>query len=606
MLLLVGGLLAAQALQPAKEGQDKKAGGGDLKIFFSPEAANPTIRTSDLGLRPNLAQQVYLYIRNSGPKETAAPVTVELRAGGKAIATWTSKQAIPKESEAVKVSFSEKPPQPGEKPPELAPVAGPLEAVVLVGGAESDRAPVHFARPDEFVAIKSFQFDGATNILVAQLEANPQRPFIGPPARVELVLRSDRIPALVPGQKKVGSYAGSLSAKEPVKLFASRLQFRPGADRNGLVYLTVDGYQRAFTFRATFSAEGRSDLVRITQPILRLETTGLAKAGGPSQVGLEMDNTASSTAQLGLYRDSSSNADLEGPLELYPSERDIRILVSPLGPNGAILFRTEVSDWQSKLQTADIFGDRVLRLELINKSKDREDFIDSGKPIKLDSQGNYETTKEIVRGLRIDGSPPEDVDFLDFPKQIVRGADLPVKATGVDPESGIAKVVFFLGKEQDDGKIPPTAPKVELKPASKDQKEFEAKLQAPTDKKGTFDVSVAFINGVGMQTIRTVQIELIDAKAGGGGATITGKVVFGDNAIPGQEVLLRDPQGNVKDTTKAGTEGAARGVFTFKNVAPGTYQLVAINGALRASGQAAVQVGAGEDKKLTEPITLRR
>jgi hypothetical protein len=596
-ILGLSGWSVGQPAQPAKA----QAAGVEAKLFFSPDAQGAKIGPSELGLRPNLAQQAYLYIQNLSTKQITP--SVELRVAGKVLTTWTSKEAIKPNSDPVRINFVEKPPQPGEKPPELVLAAGPIEAVAVAqGAAVSEPAKVIVVRPDEYVDEPSLEYNAKTNILRATIRAKAI--FTGPPARVELVLLPDRIPALIPGQKKIGSFAGYLTAKESLTLFAQDAQFRPGVDPSGLVYLTIDGYERAFTYYATFTGSPTSTPQRINTTIMRLNTTGLAPSGAPSKVGLEVDNLeAGTTVQLGLYR-TPSFTEVEGELEEHIQERDKRILFSPLGPNGALLFRTEVRDWPTNLQTADVFGKRLLRLRSLDKAAEEAPFIDAGAPIVRLPDGKYQTTKAIVRGLTIDGSKPENVDFLDFPKQLARGSDLPVKATGIDPESGIAQVVFFTGKPQDDGKIPPTATKVEGKPAGKDV--YEAKLQAPTDKKGTFDVSVAFINGVGLVTIRTVQIELVDAKAATGGASITGTVVFGDNPIPGQEVLLRDPQGNVKDTTKTGLEGATRGVFTFKNVAPGTYQIVALNTALRANGQAAVQVGAGEDKKLPEPIVLRR
>jgi hypothetical protein len=596
-VLGLSGLAIGQAPQSAKA----QPAAMEAQLFFSPESQGAKAGVGELALRPKVAQQFYLYVKNISTKEITP--SVELRVGGKALAVWKSKEAIKPNSDPVKVNFVEKPPQPGEKPPELALVAGTLEAVALVGGSvASDPARVLVVRPDTYVEDPTLEYNAKTNTLRARIRAKPT--FSGPPARVELVLRPDRIPALVAGQKKVGSYAGSLTAKDPVTLFASNLQFQPGVDPRGLVYLTIDGYERAFTYYATFTGNPTSTPLRVDNTlIMRLNTTGLAPSGAPSKVGLEIDNLpAERTVQLGLYRNRSFT-EVEGDLEQHTQERDKRILFSPLGPDGALLFRTEAMDWPTKLKTADVFGERVLRLRALDAASEEVPFIDAGAPIERLSDGKYKTTRAIIRELMIDGSRPEKVEFLDFPKQLERGAELPVKATGVDPESGIAQVVFFTGKPQDD-KIPPTAAKVEGKPAGKDV--YEGKLQAPTDKKGTFDVSVAFINGVGLQTIKTVQIELVDAKTATGGATITGKVVFGDNPIPGQDVLLRDPQGNVKDTAKTGTEGATRGVFTFKNVTPGTYQIVAVNNALRANGQAAVQVGAGEDKKLTEPITLRR
>ena len=68
------------------------------------------------------------------------------------------------------------------------------------------------------------------------------------------------------------------------------------------------------------------------------------------------------------------------------------------------------------------------------------------------------------------------------------------------------------------------------------------------------------------------------------------------------DVVLRDPQGVPKDTAKTDKDGK----FVFKNVAPGTYQIVVRKTSSNTQGQAVVQVAAGDEKELAEPIKLVR
>src|SRR5262249_28837763 len=142
-------------------------------------------------------------------------------------------------------------------------------------------------------------------------------------------------------------------------------------------------------------------------------------------------------------------------------DRKQRLFFVPAGLDGALTFITEVSDWTTNIETAKIFGDRYLRLRLVNR-EDHKPLVDegTGEPTEFWQVGARGQTKKvpyISSKMKLDGTPPEDVKFVDFPKELTRGSALTLKATGHDDDSEIGKVVFFTGKLPPDGVIPPTA-----------------------------------------------------------------------------------------------------------------------------------------------------
>src|SRR5262249_38658529 len=126
--------------------------------------------------------------------------------------------------------------------------------------------------------------------------------------------------------------------------------------------------------------------------------------------------------------------------------------------------------------------------------------------------------------------------------------------------------------------------------------EWAADVPAPTDVRGTFEVSVQVTNGVGLTTDKTIRIELVDPgkeadpKGGAKYGSIAGTIKRGDTPQPGVAVALRDQKGEVKDVTK--TDGA--GKYAFKDVLPGPYLVASARPALQLVGQAAVVVVAGQ------------
>lgn len=566
-----------------------------VRVFFWPEAKkpeDPSKGITTLLLRPNVTQEFHVFIYNGGKAELKN-VVVELRAGGKAVAT-ANVASVPTDTQLVSFAPAA-PPPPGVKPPPPAELVGEIEVVALVDKKEIGKAAVAVGRPSNYVKVSEAIFNREARTLTLQVTASDD--FSGkPPCRVELDLRPERIPFLAPKQKADGSYGGFLTGpKASLELEARNLQLLP-SQAPGLAYLTVDGYPRAFTFRVTNTPEEKNELKEVPGPILRLLAAPVAATGGPSKVGFEADLVnPGSKIELGLYRDDSFKPEKrDGKLLEFPGGRKELVLFSPAA-GGGLLFTTEVAEWTTNVDTAKVFGGRILRMRLIDPAGQAATFTEA-----LEGGGlREEVVKQITAGMVLDGSAPEDVKFVDFPAELVRGSPLTLKAAGRDLESGISNVLFFTGKLPPDGKIPPAAVQA-VGEKVKDKDLWVADLAIPTDKAATLDVSVQFTNGVGMTETAVAVIKLVDAKAGL--ATIKGEVVEGERPQPGLEVLLRDPQGARKDATKTDDSGK----FSFKGVAPGTYQIVVTKTGSMTKGQAVVTVEANENKVLPDPIKLTR
>src|SRR5262249_46068435 len=160
------------------------------------------------------------------------------------------------------------------------------------------------ARPADYLERPIIEFDPAKkNLLTVTLQAKSGA-FGGPPCRADLVLRPDRIPGLVVGPDKKGTRGGYLvSPGGRLVLPAEDLELNE-TGKKGLVYLTVDGYQRAFTFSTDFPRGGSLSTPDLIQtPIARLSLSPAANPSEPYPVRLEVDNAGPvAGVELGLDR----------------------------------------------------------------------------------------------------------------------------------------------------------------------------------------------------------------------------------------------------------------------------------------------------------------
>ena len=143
---------------------------------------------------------------------------------------------------------------------------GPLEVSLFDADTRAMLArrvlAVDVALPRNYVRIADIQFRPATALKKKNRLQVGLRSLLsveGPDIPVELVLPADRIPGLL--AVKDGTLKGMLKTKSepedpPLELYAEELEFREVPDDNGVAYLNVDGYERAFIFHTTFSRRG--------------------------------------------------------------------------------------------------------------------------------------------------------------------------------------------------------------------------------------------------------------------------------------------------------------------------------------------------------------
>src|SRR5207253_4846980 len=110
---------------------------------------------------------------------------------------------------------------------------------------------------------------GDNNKLTVKLRASAAMP--GPNVSAELVLPATRIPGYLGVEG--GTFQRDLIARNDapaVTLFAENIRLAEGAREEGPIYVHVDGLQRAFVFRTSFTRQGASQAPRLdVQPAVR-------------------------------------------------------------------------------------------------------------------------------------------------------------------------------------------------------------------------------------------------------------------------------------------------------------------------------------------------
>jgi hypothetical protein len=432
------------------------------------------------------------------------------------------------------------------------------------------------------------KYDGNTKELSLDVKL---KEFDGPPCTVQLVLLPG--PGRIPGLRTPLSGDAELQAVlgkgGETKLYARDLKLT-GGDTKGQFYLSVDGYQHAKVFNVDFAQTDKPVTAVEGSERYRILADASAPAGAKVPVRIEVDESGEPNAwlELALGRGTGANFVKSTVIPLHGSQ-DKKTRFAPGGPDGSLIFQIEVKDWVVELDTAGAIGRRVLRVA------------------RLDATGNVVPGMEGSKTIILDSTPPEEVQFRDPPATALLGATVPFKATGKDPESGetpdtgIAEVVFFLGKPPTDGKFPPT---LDTYKATQDAKGvWTASVPMPSDKKGPTLVSVQFVNYAGMSTFASTTVKVLDPndpKAAVLPGKIAGKVFEGDRLQAGLPVVLFDDKGKEKDKGKTKDDGT----FAFEDVAPGNYSVGTAKEASRTKALEAVKVEA--EKTTTVELKLYR
>jgi hypothetical protein len=420
-------------------------------------------------------------------------------------------------------------------------------------------------------------------------------PVTGEPVKLKLDL--SRVPGLVADSIKDGVMATEVPAAGGTAVLNARNLRFTGDPVKGWVAVSVDGYDRAFLFETAF--DGSTPQRPPIDNVITIACPATSKPTDKFPVRIEVDqpNPADVFVEFGFDKSGSYDKDKPGSgvfeSQVLPRDRKKAATIVLGGPEGALVFGSTVKDWVLDLDAAGVLGKRALRARLMApKAADRPD-----TELRAD-----------LKQVTFDGSPPEAVK-LDVPATQVRGTPLKVSATAVDVESGIAKVLFFIGDAPAPEVRAAVAGKVFLAAAPAAAGGAYTGSLPMSDTKGPVTVGVRVVNGVGLTTDATAEVNLIDppaATAGNGKATtgkIKGVVVQGSEARPqpNRTVKLLDEK---YTAILKSTEANAKGEFEFKDIAPGTYYVYSDKPSDMTKGRKSVTVEAGNTSEVT--VALKR
>jgi hypothetical protein len=556
-----------------------------LLLSTNSKAPNPPL--SEIHLRAGKVRTpFYLFLNN--PSDTARKVVVEIKAGETPFKGGTIAKTLPPNS-IQRLNLAEAGPLPATDLPDFS---GPLTWRVLDADPPNEvldeqAVSVHVGSPRDYVRVTNILFVPQAPKIKNQLTLTGQvfSPPGGAGIPVELVLPADRIPGLLSVGK--GNLMGTLPAvagaeKKTLELNAEKIILTDAEEEDGVVYLNVDGYERAFTFRVTFARAGEPTTPRGDfRPAVRLRVARFVKADAKFVLPIEVDNPPEG-ASLELTIGARIAGEFKGntPPKSFDTAKRERLGFSP-SPDGALVFEGTLQDWVVPLDTSRLFGRQELQCRMLDRS---------GKEIA-----------KVVQTMIVADSKPEGVKILDAPRLAKFGSKVVLRAVASHEEGGIKEALFFVGRPVED-KLPKDIATFKAVPTDKSKTTWQAEIALPESRKGPTDVTVQVTNQVGFSAYATATIELVDYDpATQGPGKIKGKVMQGTLEQPGLEVSLRDLKG--AELAKAKTK--ADGTFIFEEVAPGRYTVYCRKQEAQRHGTSTVVVRPNETSEVTVSMVLR-
>ncbi len=589
-------LTALAALPPLAAGPARAQPPANRPFLFlstnpaAPADFSPAAPIQNVLLRPNVEEPLYLYVRN--PTNVNHQLTVLIGNGPDDADAFAQAAVTAPPGQTVRV----RPPRPKEEPPVVTPPGAkpvPLPVTALPRGLylrladangviERLEFPVRVRNPSDYV-VAAASFEGEPGSLRNRLrvtlsDRTPDRPFTGPPAKVRLDLSPARVPGLVLDSLRGGTYLGELRPGGSVTLVAANLRFT-GPDHRGIVAIDVDNYERAFLFQTDFSGT-------VPQPVtneilLRLAGPRYAIPGQPCPIPLQVDNPPSDDVIVEFGIDRANTG--EYVVSRHAGDRLRRPGARWDGTVGGLVFVSTAHDWIEELDTAGMFGPRKLRLRLLDRA-------------------GTQLAPPVFDDIVLDDTPPQEVRVVPAEKPI-RNRLIDVKAYGVDPESGVARVVFFMGEPPaPDGKPAPGSVVVEGTPPAAADGPYTAQFRLP-DRVGRASIGARFINRVALAKDAVAEVEVADPPAKPTTGSIKVTVVSGSPTVPqpGVEVQLRDAKNAVVLRSGAAND---KGVFTFEDLPPGPFVVYSSRPRFYTKAQKPVSVEVGKTVEVT--LDLRR
>lgn len=547
---------------------------------------DPAEPVGNLVVRPNQTVAFHAYVRNPGDQDWTKLrlVLAADAAGSDVLAEGAIDRVKAGKTAAVKLTFKKSvppAPPPAADKPAVAPPAARLggrvylmlfdTATVVPEPFHNPKAPagrlVRVPHPREYLtavaevrgpvgAAGGFSLDVTVAPSAAAAAAGI---FRGPACRVKLDLRPHLLPGLDPDGLKAGTFEGVLEpAGKGAALRAEGVRLGAAVGTPDRFFVTADGYERAFWFEADFRTAGNVLTPVTDRGYLGLDVPRFAVPGKPLPVRVEVAGREP-LGEPHLLFHRTPVGDPEGVTAGLPGPRDVRVSAR-VGDAGELLVGAEVKDWLLPVETAGVFGTRSLTLGVGSAAAEAR--------VTLDATG------------------PTGLRFRNLPKTALRGKPLTLTADGQDPESGVSRVVFYLGEPPADGKpLPPGKAAVGVRrplPAARPDAQgpppaadgFRGAVYAGTlllpDQPGPVLVGARFTNAVGISEDVTAEVTLVNPPTTG---SLTGRVVQGvdDRPQPGLEVMLHEEGAKPDAKAVASAKTNDKGVFTMSGLKPGGY-----------------------------------
>jgi hypothetical protein len=537
-------------------------------------------------LRPNAGTPFYAYVANTSLNDRTV-TAVLLNAAGREISRVAG-IAAPANSR-VPVTF------PAPAPPPVVagapvPAAAANGAIALsgtqirlqlldeknkeIGHSDLDLA---FQVPTQY-AKATASFTGARETANELKVTVTISPVSGGPVKVKLDLT--HVPGLVPESIKDGAFAGEVPAAGGTAVLVARNLRFTGEPKKGWVAVTVDGYDRAFLFETAFdgSTPQRPPVENVV--LIACRTTAQPTDRFPVKIEVDQPTRADEYIEFGF--DKSGTGVFES--RVLPGDRDRSVTLKIGGVDGALVFGSAVKDWAFDLDATGVLGARTLRARLL---------VPKGAAI---DPANDTELRPDTRQVMFDNSPPEAklVAPLEHPK----GTPMKVTVTAVDVESGIDRVLIYVGDPPPVDVRGAVRGKVYLADPGTAAGTFTAIL--PTaDIKGRIVVGTRVINGAGLPAEVSAEVDLVDPAASAKLTTgaIKGKVEQGSPPRPQatKPVWLLDEK---RTAVVKKTETNDKGEFAFKDVPPGNYFVRSDKPTDYATARKAVTVEAGKTSEV--------
>ncbi len=540
-------------------------------VALSTNPRTPEPALDDVRVRPTGQDQAfYFFVTN--PRHVPRDVLVELQAGS----LYTGKLTLPPRTTVpVQLAGLPKPEQSLLPATELLLTVRDPETQRLLG---QRRVAIEIALPREYVAVAGAVYQpGPVDVNKLSVRVAGLRALL-PPAKVDLSLPTTRIPGFAGASG--GAFRAVVAGATPIELTATGLRLTPTVDDNGYFYINVDECPRAFVFAATFAPRGQPTTpTEELRPAVRIDAPSAALAASNFTFGVETDNApGGATLDLAICQGQGSLLAVERSLSL-PTPRDRQSLVSPSGPQGAVLVRATLHDWRPTLDASGLVGHRYLRARLLS---------DQGQELA-----------SAIQPITFDDQPPQGLQFVQAGPSSTPGAKVTVSAACWPGLTAVTEAKFFLGAPVD-GKPPAGAPPIEGKPVGPGGTQWTAIITLPEKQTGPQPVAVQFTNQVGLSSLATATIEVREPPDLSVGR-IAGVVNEGPLPQAGLQVQLTDHEGKNPLTTQTSPQGT----FVFDKLKPGEYKLSTSKSASDRKASATATVVGGQTAQATLELSLQ-